>query len=103
MPDRSPPRGRWADHREVIEAIAWEYRTGSPWRDLPDKVAVHYQAALTLAGILLWIKPGSERRFLATAERRAEPRPTRWAGRRSDHTPPRPSSSPRTRRPTRHL
>jgi transposase len=27
--------GRWRDHREVIEAIAWRYRTGSPWRDLP--------------------------------------------------------------------
>jgi transposase len=36
LPDRSPQRGgRWADHREVIEAIAWKYRTGSPWRDLP--------------------------------------------------------------------
>ena len=27
--------GRWRDHRQVIEAIAWRYRTGSPWRDLP--------------------------------------------------------------------
>ncbi|MEU4338787.1 transposase, partial [Micromonospora lupini] len=36
LPDRPPRRGgRWADHREVIEAIAWKYRTGSPWRDLP--------------------------------------------------------------------
>ena len=38
LPDRSPQRGgRWADHREVIEAIAWKYRTGSPWRDLPTE------------------------------------------------------------------
>lgn len=36
LPGLSPQRGgRWADHREVIEAIAWKYRTGSPWRDLP--------------------------------------------------------------------
>jgi transposase len=28
--------GRWRDHRMVIEAIAWRYRTGSPWRDLPE-------------------------------------------------------------------
>lgn len=28
--------GRWADHQTVIEAIAWRYRTGSPWRDLPE-------------------------------------------------------------------
>lgn len=28
--------GRWRDHRQVIEAIAWRYRAGSPWRDLPE-------------------------------------------------------------------
>src|SRR3954453_22235277 len=28
-------RGRGRDNREVLEAIAWRYRTGSPWRDLP--------------------------------------------------------------------
>lgn len=27
--------GRWRDHRQVMEAVAWRYRTGSPWRDLP--------------------------------------------------------------------
>ena len=30
--------GRWRDHREVLEAIAWRYRTGSPWRDLPAEL-----------------------------------------------------------------
>ncbi|MEU3862878.1 transposase, partial [Streptomyces sp. NPDC028722] len=30
-----PVRGRrWADHRRTLEAIAWKYRTNSPWRDL---------------------------------------------------------------------
>ncbi len=34
-----PVRGRrWADHRRTLEAIAWEYRTNSPWRDLPDEL-----------------------------------------------------------------
>ncbi|WP_373291360.1 IS5 family transposase, partial [Pilimelia anulata] len=38
LPDRSPQRGgRWSDHRLVIEAIAWKYRTGSPWRDVPEE------------------------------------------------------------------
>src|SRR3712207_9100323 len=29
--------GRWRDHRQVIEAIAWKYRTGSPWREVPER------------------------------------------------------------------
>lgn len=34
-----PVRGRrWADHSRTLEAIAWKYRTGSPWRDLPDEL-----------------------------------------------------------------
>lgn len=36
LPDRTPRRGgQWRDHREVLEAIIWRTRTGSPWRDLP--------------------------------------------------------------------
>ncbi|XMN11313.1 IS5 family transposase [Streptomyces griseobrunneus] len=34
-----PVRGRrWADHRRTLEAIAWKYRTCSPWRDLPSEL-----------------------------------------------------------------
>ncbi len=29
--------GRFRDHRVVLEAIAWRFRTGSPWRDLPER------------------------------------------------------------------
>lgn len=36
LPDRTPKRGgQWRDHRDVLEAIIWRTRTGSPWRDLP--------------------------------------------------------------------
>ena len=29
-------RGRpWKDHRRALEGIAWRFRTGSPWRDVP--------------------------------------------------------------------
>ncbi|MFF3285606.1 transposase [Streptomyces sp. NPDC003023] len=37
LPDRTPKRGgRWRDHRQVIDAIAFKYRTGTPWIDLPE-------------------------------------------------------------------
>lgn len=26
----------WNDHRLRLEGIIWRYRTGSPWRDVPD-------------------------------------------------------------------
>lgn len=29
--------GRYRDHRVVIEAIAFRFRTGIPWRDLPHR------------------------------------------------------------------
>ncbi|MFC9261304.1 IS5 family transposase [Streptomyces hydrogenans] len=38
LPDRTPRRGgRWRDHRQVIDAIAFKYRTGTPWMDLPKR------------------------------------------------------------------
>lgn len=36
LPDRTPRRGgRWRDHRQVIDAIAWKFQTGSQWVHLP--------------------------------------------------------------------
>jgi transposase len=38
LPDRMPRRGgRWRDHRQVIEGIAFKYRVGVPWRDVPER------------------------------------------------------------------
>ncbi|MFE7161603.1 IS5 family transposase [Streptomyces sp. NPDC057636] len=38
FPDRTPRReGRWRDHREVIDAIAWKFQTGSQWVHLPEE------------------------------------------------------------------
>ncbi|MDA4888416.1 transposase [Streptomyces sp. MS2A] len=37
LPDRTPRwGGRWRDHRQVIDAIAFKYRTGGPWMNLPE-------------------------------------------------------------------
>ena len=33
--DRGKRGGRFGDHRLMLEGIAWRFRTGSPWRDLP--------------------------------------------------------------------
>ncbi|WP_404795416.1 transposase [Streptomyces tendae] len=38
LPDRTPKRGgRWRDDREVIDAIAYKFQTGTQWVHLPEK------------------------------------------------------------------
>ncbi|MGW7512814.1 IS5 family transposase [Streptomyces massasporeus] len=38
LPDRTPKRGgRWRDHREVIDAIAFKFQTGTQWVHLPER------------------------------------------------------------------
>ncbi|WP_407703474.1 IS5 family transposase [Streptomyces triticirhizae] len=38
LPDRTPKRGgRWRDHRQVIDAIAFKFQTGTQWVHLPEK------------------------------------------------------------------
>jgi transposase len=29
--------GKWNDHRLMFDGILWSLRTGSPWRDLPER------------------------------------------------------------------
>ncbi|MFH8717307.1 IS5 family transposase [Streptomyces zaomyceticus] len=58
-----PVRGRrWADHRRTLEAIVWKYRTGSPWRDLPDELGSFQTAHKRL---LRWAVDGTWERILA--------------------------------------
>lgn len=28
---------QWTDHRKVINGILWRFRTGCPWRDIPER------------------------------------------------------------------
>jgi transposase len=36
LPSDAGRRGRrWRDHRQALEGIAWRFRTGCPWRDVP--------------------------------------------------------------------
>ncbi|MEV0375845.1 IS5 family transposase [Streptomyces sp. NPDC050636] len=58
-----PVRGRrWADHRRTLEAIAWKYRTSSPWRDLPDELGSFQTAHRRL---IRWAVDGTWERILA--------------------------------------
>jgi transposase len=37
LPAQVYGRGRpWNDHRLTLEGIVWRFRTGAPWRDVPD-------------------------------------------------------------------
>ncbi|RCG15687.1 IS5 family transposase [Streptomyces diacarni] len=65
-----PFRGRrWADHRCTLEAIAWKYRTGSPWRNFPDKFGSSRTAHKRL---LRWAMDGTLEKVLAAALAMAE-------------------------------
>ena len=79
LPDRRQPRrgDRWIDQRQVVEAICWRFRTGSPWRDLPtdfpawqtvwwrfdwwakdgtwDRILIELQGEAHAAGELEWV------------------------------------------------
>ncbi|WP_454325330.1 IS5 family transposase [Streptomyces ambofaciens] len=58
-----PVRGRrWADHRRTLEAIAWKYRTCSPWRDLPEELGPFQTAHKRL---IRWALDGTWERILA--------------------------------------
>lgn len=37
MPSHPVQGHRWNDHRTVINGILWRIRTGTPWRDLPER------------------------------------------------------------------
>jgi transposase len=69
-----PPTGRPNnDHRQVVEAMVWLARTGSPWRDLPGE----YGSWKTVASRLLPLAPA--RHLRPTVGRGAPPRRCPWA------------------------
>lgn len=56
--------GRWRDHRQVFEAIAWRARTGRPWRSLPERFGP-WQTAWKRFD--LWNRDGTWERLQAAA------------------------------------
>ena len=37
MPAASGRSRPWTDHRLAVEGMVWKYRTGAPWRDVPER------------------------------------------------------------------
>lgn len=69
-PALPPPTGRpgrpWNDHRLTLEGIIWRFRTGSPWRDLPE----HFGAWQSVAERhLRWSKDQTYARMFAAVRR----------------------------------
>jgi transposase len=70
LPPQRPPTGRPNnDHRQVVEAMVWLVRTGSPWRDRP----AGYGSWKTVASrFYRWRQRGIFERLLAEIHRRAD-------------------------------
>ncbi|MEU5257210.1 IS5 family transposase [Streptomyces longwoodensis] len=69
VPPAGRAQGRWRDHRQVLEGIVFKFRTGVPWRDLPERFGpwqtVHGRFAR-------WAADGTSDRLMAAAQQRAE-------------------------------
>src|ERR1700722_10068074 len=61
LPASGGARGRWRDHRQVINAILWKLRTGAPWRDLPER---HGPRKTAHERLRLWTADGTWQRIL---------------------------------------
>lgn len=78
LPDRTPKRGgRWRDHREVIDAIAWKFQTGSQRVHLPEKYG-NWRGVYNR--LRMWAIDGSwERVFTALIAQADAEEDLRWA------------------------
>ena len=59
----------WADHRMVVEGVAWRFRTGSPWRDLPERFGAWNTVFKRFDR---WAKDGTWDRVLTAVQARSD-------------------------------
>lgn len=57
------------DHRQVVEGILWVHRTGSPWRDLPERFGPWQSIATRF---YRWSQQGVWQHLLRTLQREAD-------------------------------
>jgi putative transposase len=62
--------GRRGDHRRVIEAIAWKYRTGSPWPEVAEERFGPWQTAYER--LTRWSSDGTWANLLARTQADAD-------------------------------
>jgi transposase len=75
LPAPGGARGRWRDHRQVINGILWKLRTGAPWRDLPERYGPWKTCHERLRR---WTADRTWDKILARAQVRDDGQPVDW-------------------------
>jgi len=69
LPEYGRSGGQWRDHRTVVNGILWKMRTGSPWRDLPERYGP-WQTCFDRFD--RWRRDGTWDRLLARAQTKSD-------------------------------
>lgn len=75
LPEPGGARGRWRDHRQVINGILWKLRTGAPWRDLSERFGPWKTCHERLRR---WTADGTWDWILAAAQVHDDGTPVQW-------------------------
>lgn len=57
----------WVDHRLAVEGMAWKYRTGAPWRDVPER----FRNSI-YKGFARWAEDGTWEKLLAEVQKQSD-------------------------------
>lgn len=66
------PVGRsrpWSDHRLAVEGMVWKYRTGAPWRDVPERFG---KWNTIYKRFTRWAEDGTWEQLLAEVQKQAD-------------------------------
>ena len=69
LPENGRRGQQWKDHRTVINGILWKLRTGTPWRDLPERYGPWQTCYDRFAR---WRRDGTWERLLAHAQSKSD-------------------------------
>ena len=69
LPENGGRGKQWKDHRQVVNGILWKLRTGSPWRDLPERYG-RWQTCYDR--FARWRRDGTWERLLAHAQTKSD-------------------------------